>query len=83
MADLETMIVALVRRMVERGVLDLDDINAIADELAGKDAEGAHLLRFSGLEAAIGPVPGEAEHQATIRRRSMRLIEPDGGKLES
>lgn len=79
MADAEAMILALVKRMAAIGALDLADINAIADELEPQDADAAHQIRMAGLEASIGSPTGPAAHQASIRRRSLRLIDPDGG----
>ena len=77
MADAEAIVLALMKRMVETGLLDLDDVNAIADEL---DDDSAHQVRMSGLEAMMGEAETEAEHQAKVRRKSIRLVEPDGGK---
>lgn len=74
---------ALIRRMAETGALDMDDINAIADELATEDADGAHQVRMAGLEAVIGTPTSPADHQASIRRRSIRIVGPDGGKPDA
>ena len=82
MADAEAIVLALLKRMVEAGTLDMDDVNAIADELQAADPDSAHQVRMSGLEAAIGTVSSAAGHQAATRRRSIRLVGPDGGKPE-
>jgi hypothetical protein len=80
MSSGELIILAVLRRMVETGALDMDDINAIADDIEAENADAAHQVRFAGLEGVIGEPESPADHAANIRRRSMRLIEPDGGK---
>jgi hypothetical protein len=80
MADPELMLLALLTRMVETGALDMDDINAVADALEPQDADGAHQVRMAGIMGSIGEPETEADHQAAVRRRSIRLVDPDGGK---
>lgn len=83
MADADSIVLALIRRMVETGALDMDDVNAIADDLEAEDAEAAHQVRLSGIEGSIIKTTTAAEHQAGIRRRSIRLVDPDGGKPDA
>ena len=82
MADAEAIVLALIKRMVETGALDMDDINSIADELAAGDADSAHQVRMSGLEAMMGEPDSRADYQASVRRKSIRLVEADGGNSE-
>ena len=82
MADAETIVLALIKRMVETGALDMDDINSIADELAAEDADSAHQVRMSALEAMIGELESNADYQANVRRKSIRLVDADGGNSE-
>jgi hypothetical protein len=76
MPEPDPTVLALLKRLVSVGVLDMDDISAIASDLP---ADAAHDVRLAGMSAIIGGAVSAADHDATVRRKSLRLVDPDGG----
>ena len=64
----------LLKHLIRRGDLDLDDIEAIATELEAEgESQAAHECRAAALEA-------QAPSNADWRRSKLHLIKTDGGK---
>lgn len=72
MSDILTL--ALIRRMYAEGLLDLGDINAIAEDVEPSDGMLAHQVRCTPLEADQTP---QAEWEAEKARARFQVI--DGG----
>jgi hypothetical protein len=59
---------ALIKQLYKRGLIDLDDIEEMADE-AGP--ESAHLIRMMAIEAEA---PSQADWEAERARRQFRVV---------
>lgn len=72
MSDILTL--ALIRRMYAEGLLDLGDINAIAEDVEPSDEMLAHQVRCAALEASQTP---QSQWEAEKARARLHVI--DGG----
>ena len=64
----------LLKHLIRKGDLDLDDVEAIASDLEAEgNTQAAHECRAAALEA-------QAPSNADWRRSKLRLIDTDGGK---
>lgn len=61
---------ALIKRMLQEGLLDAADIDAIATEVEPESREAAHLVRCQLIEVMTTPEP-------EWRRQQLKVI--DGG----
>ena len=66
----------LLKHLIRRGDLDLDDIEAIAADLEAEgQSDAAHECRAAAIEA-------QALSNADWRRSKLRLVDTDGGIKE-
>lgn len=79
MSDLIAL--ALIRHLLETGTFDADDVNAIADRVEADDEMAAHQVRCELIEASMRPTSA-ADHQAAIRRKSIRLVDGGNGSTD-